>query len=89
MLSANALRAAGIGRLTQQYNPTRQGAESVGQWLTAVTSMKRLSNAMSVAAAVEMIRATPPGRRSEFARAIWETRRARYGSTGRSDEVPF
>ena len=86
---ANTLRSAGLGRPTRQYNPKSQGAESVGQWLTAVTSMKGQSQAMSVGAAVEMIRATPPERRSQFARAIWEMRRARYGSTGRSDGVPF
>ena len=44
---------------------------------------------MPVAAAVEMIRATPPERRSQFAQEIWERRRARYGPTGRGDSVPF
>jgi len=34
------------------------------------------SDAMPVAAAVEMIRATPAERRSDFARDIWERRRA-------------
>jgi heterodisulfide reductase subunit C len=85
---ANTLRAAGLGRLTRQFNPA-EGARSMGQWLAAVTSMKGESNAMAVPAAVEMIRATPPERRSEFARDIWERRRARYGPTGRSDSVPF
>jgi len=85
---ANTLRAAGLGRPTRQFNPP-QGARSLGQWLTAVTSMKGESNAMPVAAAVEMIRATPPERRSEFAREIWERRRVQYGPTGRSDSVPF
>lgn len=39
-------------------------------------SMKGESDAMSVPAALEMIRATPPPRRSEFAKQIWDTRRA-------------
>ena len=39
--------------------------------------------------AVEMIRATPPERRSEFAREIWQKRTAHYGGTGRGDSVPF
>ena len=69
---ANTLRAAGIGRLTRQYNPgTGQGAKTLAQWLTAVMSMKGQSDAMHVDAAVEMIRATPPGSRSEFAHEIW------------------
>ena len=85
----NTLRGAGLGRPTRQYNPPAQGAKSLGQWLTAVISMKGESTAMPVAAAVEMIRATPPQRRSEFAREIWERRRAQHGSSGPSDGVPF
>ena len=74
-----------LGRRTRQYNPASQGAESLGQWLTAVTSMKGESDAMTVPAAVEMIRATPPERRSEFAREIWEKRRQH----GTEKQVPF
>jgi len=40
---------------------------------------------MTVPAAVEMIRATTPTKRSEFAREIWERRRER----GTDREVPF
>ena len=75
----------GIGRRTQQYNPAGDGAQSLGQWLTAVLSMKGESDAMTVPAAVEMIRATPPEDRSRFAEEIWRRRRQR--GTGR--EVPF
>lgn len=42
---------------------------------------------MSVPAAVEMIRATSPDKRSEFAREIWDRRR-QHG-TAKADEVPF
>ena len=72
---ANTMRKARIGRLTHQYNPEK-GATSVGQWLTAVMSMKGESNAMSVKDAVEMIRATPASRRSRFAEEIWSRRKA-------------
>ena len=72
---AISLRRAGLGRLTRQYNPSDPGARSLAQWLTAVLSMRGESDAMPVAAAVEMIRATPPARRSEFAREIWALRR--------------
>lgn len=68
---------ASMGRRTRQLNPQAQGAKSLGQWLTAVLSMKGQSDAMDTAAAVEMIRATPPERRSEFAQKIWEIRRRR------------
>lgn len=89
MRCGNTLRAAGVGRRTRQYNPASKGkgATSLGQWLTAVFSMKGESSEMSVPAAVEMIRATPPARRSEFARAIWDRRRQRGGD--RKGEVPF
>lgn len=84
----NVLRNSGIGRLTRQYNPA-EGAQTLGQWLTAVFSMKGESDAMSVADAVAMIRATPPERRSSFAKQIWSQRRRKYGSTGRGDSTPF
>ena len=84
-----ALKAAGLGVRTRQFNPAAEGARSVGQWLTAVMSMKGQSDAMSVPAAVEMIRATPADRRSAFASEIWEKRRRRWGQSGRSDAPPF
>jgi hypothetical protein len=85
--SALALKRAGIGRRTRQFNPASAGARSLGQWLTAVTAMKGESTAMTVPDAVAMIRTTPPVRRSEFARQIWALRR-KHG-TDRPDEVPF
>jgi hypothetical protein len=77
VLSGNTLRRAGLGRRTRQFNPATKGAKTLGQWLTAVMSMRGDSDAMSIPAAVEMIRATPPGRRSEFASEIWVKRRER------------
>jgi len=69
------LARAGMGRRVRQLNPPAQGAKSLGQWLTAVLSMKGESGAMDTATAVEMIRATAPERRSEFAQEIWRRRR--------------
>ena len=82
-----AFRNAGRGRRTRQYNPGRRRnpAKSVGQWLTAVMSLKG-AGPMPLDAAIEMVRSTPHARRSEFAREIWATRRAR--GTDRQ-EVPF
>ena len=80
-------KRAGLGRRTHQFNPAAGGAKSLGQWLTAVTSMNGKSTAMSVADAVEMIHSTPPARRSKFAREIWALRR-QHG-TERIGEVPF
>lgn len=79
-----ALRNAGVGRRTAQYNPG--GARSVGQWTLAVMSAKGDSDAMSVRDAVAMIRATSQRKRSEYAQEIWDRRRAR--GTDRA-QVPF
>jgi hypothetical protein len=77
----------GLGRRTHQYNPSGEGATSLGQWLTAVMSMKGESQEMTVPAAVQMVRATSPERRSEFASQIWAKRREH--GTDRKEEVPF
>lgn len=86
VICGNVLRRAGLGRRTRQLNPSAQGAQSLGQWLTAVFAMKGDSDTMSVADAVAMIRATPPEERSRFAREIWTIRKRR--GTDRS-AVPF
>ena len=65
----------GLGRRTRQYNPDTQGARTLGQWLSAVMSMKGESDVMSVSAAVDLIHATPADRRSHFAKQIWRLRR--------------
>ena len=90
MLCANSLRRAGLGQKTRQFNPgtQTQSAKTLGQWLTAVQSMKGLSDAMTVGAAVAMIHGTPAEVRSGFAREIWRLRR-RHGTDGRKVEVPF
>lgn len=89
VLAANTMRKANLGRPTRQYNPKGTGAQSLGQWVIAVSSMKGTSDEMSVADAVAMIKATPQEDRSRFARDIWRRRRKRYGKIGRSSEVPF
>ena len=86
---ANTLRRAGIGRLTVQYNPAGKGAASLGAWLSAVLSTRGESDAMPVAAAVDMIRATPPEKRSEFAQEIWSRRRQHGTDRPSQDEPPF
>ncbi len=66
------------------------GAASLGAWINAVQSLKGLpGGGMEVADAVALIRATPPEKRSEYARQIWRIRRDRHGGTGRTDNVPF
>jgi hypothetical protein len=83
---ANALRHAGLGRLTRQYNPVSEGAPNLGAWMNAVLSMKGDPGGnMPVSEAVAMIRATPPQDRSEFAKEIWNRRRRR----GTDTSVPF
>ncbi len=81
------LKRARIGRRTRQYNPEGEGAKTLGQWLTAVTSMKGESGVMPVDAAIAMIHATPAEARSRFAKEIWQKRRAH--GTDRRAEVRF
>jgi hypothetical protein len=50
-------------------------------------AMKGESQDMSVADAVSMIHATPPNRRSTFAKEIWSRRRKR--GTDKPGAVPF
>lgn len=53
------------------------GARTLKQWVTAVLSMKGMSDEMSVDGAVQLIHDTPPSRRSSFAEQIWNHRRER------------
>jgi hypothetical protein len=53
--------------------------------MAAVLAMKGELDHMSVPAAVEIIRATPPDRRSEFAQKIWRRRREH----GTDRQAPF
>ena len=55
--------------------------------MQAVMSMKGQGGDMSVADAVAMVHATPPDRRSKFAKEIW-SRRRKHG-TDKTGEVPF
>jgi len=73
-----AMKRHGLGVRARQFNPAVDtGARTLGQWITAVLSMKGESDAMEPSAAVEMIRATPAARRSRFAQEIWQARRER------------
>jgi hypothetical protein len=74
----------GVGRRTRQYNPGRgSGAQTLGQWMNAVMSMKGEGD-MSVPDAVSLVHDTPPARRSRFAKEIWRLRRQRGTDRGRS-----
>ena len=90
----------GAGTLTRQYNPTKAGgAATIGEWIAAVGSIiphkgaqyagrnYGLPGGMSTAAAVAMIRATPPEKRSEFGRKL--ARKHGRGAGRGSQEVPF
>jgi hypothetical protein len=79
VIAANVLRAAGLGRPTNQYNPSKSGgASTIGEWMQAVGGIVpqeysyrnealRPASTMSAADAVAMIRATPVNRRRDFA----------------------
>jgi hypothetical protein len=85
---AHVMKRAGLGRRTRQYNPRGEGAQTLGQWMAAVMSMKGESDQMNVSDAVGMIHQTPTAVRSRFAKQIWEIRKQR-GSDSSSDIIPF
>lgn len=74
--SANTMRKAGIGRLTRQFNP-QGGAQTLGAWMNAISSIKGEGGTMAIPEAVALIHATPAADRSRFAREIWDKRRTR------------
>ena len=95
VMAGNTLRAAGLGRSTNQFNPAKsKGATSLGQWLQAVGAITPARGSrkpgaslsdMDVKAAVQMIRDTPQSRRSRFAAQLASSKRgrsaARYNPT--------
>ena len=89
---AHVMKRAGIGRRVVQYNPRSEGAQTLGQWMAAVMSMKGESDQMNVSDAVAMIHATPASDRSQFAREIWQLRQE-HGTAGSGvsflDDIPF
>jgi len=86
-LVGGVMKRLRLGRRTRQFNPRAQGARTLGQWVTAVLSMKGQSDAMDPAAAIDMIHATPPEQRSRFAQQIWSLRRER-GTDRWASRVP-
>lgn len=89
--AGNTLRAAGFGRSTRQYNPSKSGgASSVGEWLQAVGAItphidrghRGLVSDMPVSDAVATIRATPHSKRSQFAAELRSRRSQRRGNPG-------
>ena len=88
VLAGYTLRAAGMGRLTRQFNPTKGGgAANIGEWIQAVGAItphidrgdRGISSTMPVPEAVAMIRATPHNKRSQFAAQL----RSRMGARAR------
>lgn len=83
VVAANTLRAAGLGRSTNQYNPASKGATTLGEWMQAVGSItphvdrgnRGLVSDMPVSDAVEIIQATSPAKRARFAAQLKGGRR--------------
>ncbi|MBK8200678.1 MAG: HNH endonuclease [Acidobacteria bacterium] len=100
---AELLKALGLGRRTVQSNPPGRGAQTLNQWVAAVSSICRrdrksgalmspcpqAGSVMPVDQAVQMIRDTPAHKRSEYNREIWSRRRASGRTQSRVSEVPF
>jgi hypothetical protein len=92
----------GIGERTAQYNPTRAGgAATLTEWKEALAAISPhkgakyaprnygLFSEMTTAEGVAMIRATPHSKRSDFARTIWNLRKARGTAGAGQESVPF
>jgi hypothetical protein len=82
--SANTLRKKGLGRLTRQYNPAG-GAENLGQWMNAISTVKGDGGSMELSDAIAMIHSTSPAKRSELQKEVWGVRRTKYGDKGRKN----
>lgn len=89
---AAAMKAAGVGRRTKQFNPGRK-RKGISDWrefaqAVAITKGEAIGD---VGRAVQLIHDTPASRRSEFQKDIWQVRKERYGPSGRKDggSVPF
>lgn len=86
------MKRAGVGRRTKQFNPKqrKRGITDYREFQQAL-AITRGDEVGDVQRAVELIRATPMSRRSEFQKDIWAIRKERYGPSGRKDggAVPF
>jgi hypothetical protein len=89
-IQATLLKAAGVGRPTNQYNP-RKRARGGGQMAEYAAAIKVMRGEFEgdAAAAMRTIRATPASVRSAYTRRTWPTRRAMYGPSGRQSDLPF
>ena len=90
---AAAMKKAGKGRRTKQYNgPTRRrlGAYSYRDFAQALAIIDG-SAIGNLDQAIALIHDTPMRRRSQFQKDIWVIRKERYGPSGRKDggAVPF
>ncbi|MGH9533812.1 MAG: HNH endonuclease [Terriglobales bacterium] len=94
--AGNTLRKAGLGRKTRQYNPfyvitnpAEKGAEGLAEWIEAarVATGQIHPARMPLEQAIRTVQATPPARRTRFAREIWALRRER--GTDRNAAIPF
>ncbi|HUX66896.1 MAG TPA: HNH endonuclease [Terriglobales bacterium] len=75
----NAMRRAGLGRLTRQYNPRVEGARTLAAWLQAARTATGQIHPqdLPIERAIAIVKATSPSQRSAFAQEIWAIRRAR------------
>lgn len=90
---AAAMKRAGVGRPTNQYNPAkrkRKGATDYREYARALGILDG-SAIGDPSDAIALIHSTPQSKRSEFQKDIWAVRKERYGPSGRKDggALPF
>lgn len=94
---ATRMRAAGLGKLTRQFNAGKRATGSRRQLIQAYGNAIKVMRGEfegDVSKAVQTIRSTPRELRSAFTARSWPVRRQIYGRSGRqgrlfSDGVPF
>lgn len=75
---AHVMKAAGLGRPTNQFNPGAGADASVGKWANAVLLMRGdvVGTPAAVRKAVHTVRNTPPEARAEMVAHMWRRRRS-------------
>ena len=88
---AAAMKKAGVGRRTKQYNPLRRSGISDWREFAEALAITRGDAIGDLQQAIQRIHDTPMSRRSELQQDIWRRRKQLYGPSGRKDggAVPF
>jgi 5-methylcytosine-specific restriction endonuclease McrA len=83
------MKKAGLGKLTNQYNPSKSATKQTMASYGAAIKVMRGQFPGDVAKAVRVIRDTPPEIRSAYTARTWKSRKGIYGPSGRGNPAKF